>query len=80
VTYAVAYRKAKEWQKKVKIIAVYHTIRCVKKKSWRVRDTAEYFKLSIGNVSENLYLAENWSKIREMGSRNKALKHLRGLV
>lgn len=80
MTYRNAYKRANKWQQRVRIIAVYHTVRSLKKKSWRVRDTANYFQLSIGNVSENLYLAENWSKIREFTSRNKALKKLRKLI
>lgn len=80
MTYLVAYKRAKKWQQKIRIIAVYHTVRSLKKKSWRVRDTAKYFHISMGNASENLQLADDWARFRECRSRNAALKKLRGLV
>ena len=51
------------------------------KKKWRIRDTANMLKLSLGAVSEDLQLARAITndRLEKCTSRNQALKRLREL-
>lgn len=51
------YKLANTWQSKVLIMNLYHTAAILVIKSWTLRDTATYFDVSIGLVSENIRLA-----------------------
>lgn len=58
---------------------VYHLSRLSNRKDWTIRETAEYFDVSIGLVSENLRLAKlihTYPNVIKMDSRQKALKAL----
>ena len=46
---------------------------------WLIRDTAEYFSLSISTVAEDLQIAKKLVELKNIGSRNKALKKIRGI-
>lgn len=48
----------------------------LKAQNHRVKDTAKYFKVSAGLVSENLRLFEIYEKLSKFSSRNEAMKTL----
>lgn len=77
-TYYEEYKCETRWFRRAKLVAIYHAIRVRKIKTWRVRDTAEYFGIGIGTASENLKIAKNWKKVKGLNSRNLAVKRLRG--
>lgn len=75
--YQKEYSEAKEWYRKASIMSLYHTYQCLQDKSWTLRDTAIYFGVSIGLVSENIKLAkslETNSQLMKAPNRQEALK------
>lgn len=69
--------EANTWQRRVALISFYHNMRLAKNRKWKLIDSAKYFKVSIGLISESLLLSENWDEIKECQSRNEALKRIR---
>jgi len=61
----------KLWYKRVVIIELYYLAMRNKDKSWGVRETAKYFKISLGHVSENLKLAKALHKDPSLAERHK---------
>jgi hypothetical protein len=52
------YNEANEWHDKCLIMTLYHqTMRLQMANCWSMKDTAEYFGVSIGLVSENIKLS-----------------------
>lgn len=52
------YNEANEWHQKCLLMALYHmAMRNNMCNTWTMRDTAEYFSVSIGLVSENIKLS-----------------------
>lgn len=47
--------------------------------TWLIKDTARYFSVSISTVAEDLKIAERLVELKTIGSRNKALKKIRGI-
>ncbi len=45
------------WHGKALVMEIYHLAMCQRAKDWTLKATSEYFKCSIGLVSENLRLA-----------------------
>ncbi len=75
--YSEKYHTERRWDKKVLIIHVYHHIMLLRKKDWRVRDTARILKISVGKASEDLKLAKELDKVIDCRSRNEALKRIK---
>jgi len=71
------FKQKKEWQDKVALVSYLHHKMILKDKSWTVKDTAHYFEISIGLVSENLKLAEYLDKVKVCKTRKQALTLLR---
>jgi hypothetical protein len=72
------YQKAKTWQRKCIVISYYHNAMVLKSKSkWKVRNTAHYFGISMGKVSEDLNLFRNIDKLKDHYKRQSALAELR---
>ncbi len=71
------YRLADNWLSKVKVIALYHHIKVFKYSHWTLRNTADYFNVSVSLVSENILLGHNLDKIESCKSRTDALKIVR---
>lgn len=60
---------------------ILHLTMKVNRSDWAISDTAQYFGVSVGLVSENLKLAEAFHttpKLMEIGSRQAALTKLNG--
>lgn len=75
--YQTEYANAKEWHRKASIMSLYHTFQCLQDKTWTLRDTAVFFGVSIGLVSENLKLAKGMEinpQLVKAESRQKALE------
>lgn len=71
----------KKWHERVHIMALFHYSQNMNSSlPWTVDDTADYFKISSSTVSENLQIAAKLPELRNIGSRNKALKRIRGLI
>lgn len=73
------FNEEKIWHKKVVIIETFHLLMEFKSPGWKIKDTAEFFNISLSYVSEDLKLA---AAIREnenlkILSRNRALKRIR---
>lgn len=77
MTFRDAFRKTGDWQRKVAILSLFHNARLLRNREWKLVDTAKYFKISLGHVSENLKLAIHQEEVKFCESRNKALQQLR---
>jgi hypothetical protein len=72
------FHNTKEWQRKVALISYLHNKMIYKTKGkWTLKDTAKYYEISVGLVSENLKLAEFMDKIKVCKNRKQALTILR---
>lgn len=76
MTFKESFDKANEWQKKVALVSLYHNTQLMHNKKWRVRDTANYFGISMGHCSEDLKLSEQFDEVKECQSRNQALMRI----
>lgn len=79
MTFREKYRVSDSWQAKILVMSLYHTIQLARRKRWTERDTAEYFGVSIGLVSENLKIANHMDRedsIRNAQSRQDALRKI----
>lgn len=75
MTFNQKYQLAQNWVEKVKIINLYHKLKLFKNKKWTIRKTADYFKLSIGLISENIMLGNHLDIIESCcSSRKEALE------
>lgn len=76
VDYYAEYKNAKEWHKKVCIMNLFHNTMLLQCHSWTLSDTAKFFDVSIGLVSENLKLAiqlDERPELMQAKSRQEAL-------
>lgn len=80
MTFQEAYLKTNSWQRKVILVSVFHRSRLMKDSKWTVRNTAKYFKISMGLCSENLQLSCKLDDIETCKSRNEALKVIKNHV
>lgn len=79
MTFLEKYKKVQRWHEKAIIMEIFHLTMKGKGK-WTLTQTAEYFGVSIGLVSENLKLAgaiHHNHQILLINSREEALKKLR---
>lgn len=52
-------------------------MRLSKAKDWKLSDSAKYFGISIGLISESLNLSRRFEEIKDCNSRNEALKRIK---
>jgi len=58
MTFLEKYRKTNnKWHDKVFIIELYHLAMTNYNKKWSIKNTSQYFNISIGLASENLKIA-----------------------
>ena len=79
MTYRDAYKLAKQWHRKASIISAFHYKHMLLNKKWRIKDTAKYFDVSVGKVSEDIQLVLKMSSVRQCETRALALILLRSL-
>lgn len=82
-TFREEYDKERRWREKTLIMQTFHLMMTVKHGNWRIVDTATYFKVSKGLVSENLNLArwvKLYAEVNECKSRDEAIKILKSLI
>lgn len=72
MTYKEAYKSTKQWQRKASLISTFH-YKMQLKGRWKIRDTAHYFDVSIGKVSEDIKIVLNMERVKECDTRQKAL-------
>jgi hypothetical protein len=77
MTFFNAYQEATDWKRRVNLISFYHYIMLSRNKNWKLTDSAHYFGLSMGLISESLNLSEHWELVKECKSRNEALKRIK---
>jgi hypothetical protein len=77
LTYRESYIVAKDWKRRVALIATFHGARLAKNKDWKLTDSAKYFGLSIGLISESLNLSKHWDQIENCQSRSEALRKIK---
>lgn len=79
MTYRDKFHSLENWKQKVLLVELFHLLMLSKRKGWNATKTANYFKVSIALVSENLKLAVHLRNgiLDECKSRDKALKRLR---
>lgn len=78
--YRDKYSQCEAWFEKVSVMSIFHLTMCNRDKTWTVRDTAQYFGVSAGLVSENLKLAKHMStnaQLKDEVSRQAALKKVK---
>ena len=82
MTFRERYFKSETWHEKALVMEIYHlAMRQRTNHIQTVSDTAKYFGVSIGLVSENLRLAEAIHKnpnLIQSNNRQEALKNLNG--
>lgn len=83
MTFLERYTNETTWHGKSAIMEIYHLAMCCRMKTivinWTITDTAKYFGVSVGLVSENLRLAQaihDTPKIIQCESRQSALRRL----
>jgi len=72
------YNLAVTWQEKAKIIYLYHHIKCARYSAWNMRKTASYFGLSLGYISEAIWIGSNIKQLEHLKNRKEALSVLKG--
>jgi hypothetical protein len=80
MTFRDKYRKETKWNHKVLIMEIFHLARSTNSGKWTILDTAKYFGVSMGLVSENLKLARAIHKdqsVLEAKDRQTALEIIR---
>ena len=80
MTYREKFHRSSLWHEKVTVIELYH-LKMLSQGKWNISDTANYFDVSLGLISENLKLAQaihNDHTILNCKSRQEALRHLNG--
>lgn len=77
MTYREKYSNCKTWFGRVRVMHLYHTVKTSLSKSHTVADTANYFNVSTGLVSENINIGNHMKHVKKLGSRKKALDYLR---
>lgn len=77
MTFTEAFHSARTWQRKVVLVSLFHNARLMKNKHWTLTNSAKYFNVSIGLISENLKLSELFEEVKHCKSRNEALKRLK---
>jgi hypothetical protein len=77
MTFHEAYERSNSWKRKIVLVSIFHKTRLNKDHRWTVKQTAKYFKISVGLCSENLNLSLMWDTIKECDSRNAALKKIK---
>ncbi len=75
--YKKQYDESNNWINKIYIMNLYHVAQQCTNNTWRVRDTAIHFNVSIGLASENLFLAKSYEQLKKYKSRSMALAFLR---
>ena len=77
MTYRESYKLEKDWKRRVALIATFHGARCLQSKTWKLTDSAKYFGISIGLISESLNLSKHWDQIESCKSRSEALRKVK---
>lgn len=72
-----AFDEAKTWQRRVVLISFYHNAKRIKNKKWKLIDSASYFGVSIGQISESLSLASKYDDVKDCKSKNEALRRIK---
>lgn len=73
------YDASPSWHDRVRVMSLYHYGQVASQDIWLIKDTAHYFGISSSTVAENLLIAHHLPELKDIGSRNKALKKLRGI-
>lgn len=79
MTFIERYNQCNIWHEKVLVMGLYHLAQCNRNPWWTLIDTAEYFEVSIGLVSENIKLhkaIDNNIKLIQF-TREQALKAIK---
>jgi len=66
------YNKCTTWRGRVKIIYLYRSLT-----SCTMRETASYFKISLGAVSEALLLANHLASVKHIKTRRAAVNFIK---
>lgn len=81
MTFKDRYLREQTWHGRAIIMEIYHLAMSQREKNWTLTKTAEYFRVSIGLVSENLRLAHAIHlnpAFMQSPNRQEALKRLNG--
>jgi hypothetical protein len=71
------YLNSNSWLERANLINFYHTFKELKYPGWTHKKTADYFRISVGAVSEGLLISRNKSLIEDCSTRHEALEILR---
>lgn len=74
MTYKQKYDSCKTWQEKCLIINLYHCLMVLEHDDWQMRQTAKYFNISLGLVSEDIKLAIHIELVKSCKYRKDALE------
>ena len=77
MTYRESYIIEKDWKRRIALIAMFHGARLIRNQNWKLTDSAKYFGLSLGLISESLHLSKHWDQIESCKSRSEALRKIK---
>lgn len=77
MTYREQYNSHSKWQERVLVMNLFHCLQVAHQKKWGMKDTAEYFGVSIGLVSENLLLAVRMKDCAQFDYRQHAIDFIK---
>lgn len=67
----------RRWLEKCILILMFHAERQVRNYKWRVSDSADELRLSIGFVSQSLTIAKHKEQVKDCKTREEAIRMLR---
>ena len=79
MTFYDRYASEDTWHGRAMIMEIYHLAQSRRNKTWTIRNTADYFEVSMGLVSENLRLAQSIHakpELIKLPTRQDALRKL----
>jgi len=77
MTFREKHQTTKDWYEKCAVVHMFHAAKLATAKNWGINETAHYFQISHGNVSECITVCENSVKVKHCKSKNEALKVIR---
>ncbi len=77
MTFNQAFHTTDDWKHRAYLIATFHNMQLYYNKDWKLINSANYFEISIGSISEFLTINAHWDEIKNCQSKNAALKRIK---
>lgn len=77
MTYREKYNQTTDWRRRIIIISLFHQIQLNTHSKWQLWRTAKYFNVSIGHVSEEVFIGKHLASVKSIGTRKDAFIELK---